>query len=405
MRWVLPIALLLSPLRASAALPVSTAAMNAQEALGAALFFDKSLSHGGTQSCASCHDPAAGFADPDRSAPTSKGADPTRFGSRNAPSIAYAAFRPAFHWNADDETWVGGQFLDGRAASLEAQAAQPFTNPIEMGLPDRAAVLDALRAGPNGDRFEALYGKSVWSDPALAFTRMTAAIAAFERTKVVSPFSSKFDAYTAGTARLTLRETRGLNIFDDPAKGNCAACHPSTPADGQAYALFTDFTYDNIGLPRNAASRFHDARATDFGLGATTGDPAQDGKFKVPTLRNIALTGPFGHNGWFDSLGQLVDFYATRDTRPRCTNPDVTAAQAVQMHCWPDAELPGTVNHDELGNVPLSARDKADLVGFLFTLSDGYAVAAPEPPPVLLLAAITAALLLGRAIRRSGQPA
>ena len=150
-------------------------------------------------------------------------------------------------------------------------------------------------------------------------------------------------------------------------------------------ALFTDFTYDNVGIPKNYASGYltnpHNPDGPAFidrGLGAVVHDPALDGAFKVPTLRNLALTAPYGHNGYFDTMEQIVTFYATRDTRPACANPKASAREAMAARCWPPAEVPGTVNRDEMGNLPLNQRDIADLVAFLNTLTDGYDPATGE---------------------------
>ncbi|MCA8927781.1 MAG: c-type cytochrome [Alphaproteobacteria bacterium] len=361
------------------------APLTAEQALGRALFFDTSLSNPPGQACASCHDAATAFTDPDHWHPTSKGVDPTLFGSRSAPSVLYAAFSPTFHFDKAEGLWIGGQFSDGRAATLEDQAKQPFVNPIEMANTAPAQVVARLKAGPNAARFASVYGAGALDDAPGAYDRIARAIAAFERTRAFAPFTSKFDDFRRGLVRLTPQEQRGFDLFTDKAKGNCAACHITEPADAHTPALFTDFTYDNVGIPKNYASGYltnpHNPDGPAFidrGLGAVVHDPALDGAFKVPTLRNLALTAPYGHNGYFDTMEQIVTFYATRDTRPACANPKASAREAMAARCWPPAEVPGTVNRDEMGNLPLNQRDIADLVAFLNTLTDGYDPATGE---------------------------
>ena len=359
--------------------------------LGEKLFFDTSLSTPSGQSCASCHNPANAFTDPNKSSPTSAGVNPKLFGNRNAPTAMYMAYSPALHYDTADQTYVGGQFWDGRASSLEDQARQPLLNPLEMANPSKASVIDSIRSGPNAVLFASVFGADVFLAPDAAYDDLVQALASFERTKVFAPFSSKYDAYVAGKATLTSAELQGLHLFEDPTKGNCSACHISTPSADGTPALFTDFTYDNIGIPKNPNNPFYTLPAeynpdgsavVDIGLGKTTGDPDTNGQFKVGTLRDISLTGPYGHNGYFDTLQQIVDFYNTRDVKPQCADPLTTVDQAEALGCWPAAEYPDTVNHDELGNLGLSDTEVNDIVAFLGTLEDdwpGSALAMHEP--------------------------
>ena len=279
--------------------------------LGEKLFFDTSLSTPSGQSCASCHNPANAFTDPNKSSPTSAGVNPKLFGNRNAPTAMYMAYSPALHYDTADQTYVGGQFWDGRASSLEDQARQPLLNPLEMANPSKASVIDSIRSGPNAVLFASVFGADVFLAPDAAYDDLVQALASFERTKVFAPFSSKYDAYVAGKATLTSAELQGLHLFEDPTKGNCSACHISTPSADGTPALFTDFTYDNIGIPKNPNNPFYTLPAeynpdgsavVDIGLGKTTGDPDTNGQFKVGTLRDISLTGPYGHSGYFDTL-------------------------------------------------------------------------------------------------------
>lgn len=369
--------------------PAHANSLTAEQALGKALFFDTSLSKNGTQACGSCHAPSVAFTDPDKSHPTSKGDNPALFGNRNTPTIAYAAYSPEFHFDEEQGLWVGGQFLDGRARTLGAQAKGPFVNRLEMGNESKAAVIFKLKNGANATAFKALYGDSIFDRPDKAYDKLATAIASYEKSSEVSPFTSKFDYFTKGQVSLTPQEQRGLSVFNSAEKGNCAACHISTPGEDGTPALFTDFTYDNIGMPKNYSSDFltlperfnPDGTAfADLGLGGIVGDESLYGAFKVPTLRNVALTGPYGHNGFFSSLDDVIDFYATRDVKPTCTSIMLNSAAAEAAGCWPAAEFADQMNVDELGNLPLNKWEKLSIAAFLRTLTDGYDISAvPEP--------------------------
>ena len=349
-------------------------------ALGRLLFFDATLSEPAGQSCASCHDPARAFTDPDTSRPTSKGVDPRRFGNRNSPTAMYMAFSPAFHFDEKEQHYVGGQFWDGRAATLEEQAKAPFLDPLEMANPDKRSVVEKVRRAAYAGMFEKVYGKDALKDVDPAFERITAALAAYERGPELQPFSSKYDAWLAGKAKLTRQEQRGLKLYEDEKKGNCAACHPSQRGPKGEPPLFTDFTYDNLGVPRNPANPFYGQdkahnpdgmRFVDRGLGAAVKQPAEDGKLKVPPLRNIARTAPYMHNGYFRTLRGAVAFYNDRDVRKRCPQ-DLPEAEANRRKCWPAPEVAANVNKDELGRLGLSEREVDDIVAFLRALDDGY---------------------------------
>ncbi|MGA7181509.1 MAG: cytochrome c peroxidase [Thiobacillaceae bacterium] len=361
----------------------STAASQANlELLGKDLFEDSDLSEPAGQSCASCHDAAQAFTDPNRSEPTSQGVHPGLFGKRNAPTAAYAQFSPAFHYDTGGGTYVGGQFLDGRASMLEDQAKQPFLNPAEMANLNEQAVVDKVRNASYAPLFLQVFGAGALDDAEQAYDRIVQAIAAFERTKTFAPFTSKFDYFLKGQAQLTTQEASGMALFTDPKKGNCAACHPIAPLANGTPPLFTDFTYDNLGVPRNPDNPFYGQGVgfnpdgwsfVDLGLGGALGIAAQNGRFKVPTLRNIALTAPYMHNGYFTDLRSVVQFYNDRDLRPRCVGAMWTRdADAQSQECWPEAEVPATVNHVELGHLGLTGQEIDDIVAFLQTLSDGW---------------------------------
>jgi cytochrome c peroxidase len=336
-----------------------------KESLGRKLYFDASLSEPAGQSCASCHLPSAGFADPDGELPVSRGVDPAHFGNRNTPTTAYAAFTPEFHFDEQEGLYIGGLFHDGRAATLEAQAKGPFLNPLEMGNADAAMVVAKVAQADYAPLFKQLYGENAFSDSGKAYDQIAEAIATFERSKLFSPFSSKYDAYLEGKVQLSESEKRGLDLFNDEKKGNCAACHPSEKSEDGSHPLFTDYSYDNIGVPKLKESPFYHVDAkfnpegdkvVDLGLGAIVKNPEENGKFKVPTLRNVALTAPYMHNGAFKTLDEVVKFYNSRDKSSK----------------WGTPEVGENVNKDELGDLKLSAQEEKDIVAFMKTMSDGY---------------------------------
>lgn len=328
-----------------------------EQHLGRLIYFDKDLSNPLGQACASCHLPAAGYADPDQDLPVSEGAITGRFGGRNAPSAAYAAYSPVFGLDPVSGQYRGGQFWDGRAPTLEEQAKGPFLNPVEMNN-TKDGVVQAVKNSRYADLFMLVYGPDSLNDTDSAYDLIAQALASFERTAQVNRFTSKFDYYLKGKVALSEQEASGLQLFN--GKGNCSACHPSTSVDGKTPPLFTDFSYDNLGVPRNLAYPFYlmdPSPYPDLGLGAIVNDPMQNGKFKVMTLRNIALTAPYSHNGYFKTLKEVVHFYNTRDI------PGM----------WPVPDVSENVNRTELGNLGLTEQEENDIVAFLLTLSDGFA--------------------------------
>jgi cytochrome c peroxidase len=327
-----------------------------EQLLGRHIYFDKGLSNPIGQACASCHLPRTGYADPDRDLPVSEGAVTGRFGGRNAPSAAYAAFSPVFALDPVSGLYRGGQFWDGRAPTLEEQAKGPFLNPVEMNN-TKEGVVQGVRNSPYAWLFRQVYGVDSLNNVDSAYNLIAKAIAAFERSSQVNRFTSKYDYYLKGKVKLSAEEKRGLDLFN--GKGNCSACHPSVSADGKSPPLFTDFTYDNLGVPANMEYPYYLMNPSpypDNGLGGIVSDPDQNGKFKVMTLRNIALTAPYSHNGYFKTLKEIVHFYNTRDV------PGL----------WPAPDVAENVNSTELGNLGLSAVEEDDIVAFLKTLSDGY---------------------------------
>jgi cytochrome c peroxidase len=334
--------------------------------LGKLMFFDKSLSTPPGQSCASCHDPDFAFADPNPQLPVSQGAHKTRFGNRNDLTAMYTMYIPELHFDEAEQMYMGGLFWDGRANSLEEQAMGPPLNPLEMANRDIESILASLRKAGYVDLFKKEFGQDALDDPEKAFEYFASAIAEYERSEELNPFSSKFDYYLKGKVELTEQEMRGMVLFNSPEKGNCAACHPSNAGEDGTPPLFTDFSYDNLGVPKNPENPFYyidkelnpDGSAyVDLGLGAIVKKASENGKFRVPTMRNVAKTAPYMHNGAFQTLREVVVFYNTREIGP-----------------WPEPEVSENVNKEELGNLGLGEQEVDDIVAFLKTLTDGYKV-------------------------------
>lgn len=349
--------------------------------LGRQIFFDTNLSTPSGQACASCHNPSTGFVDPDSNEPTSEGIVSGLKGARNSPTLPYAAFSPPFGYDRKEGLFIGGLFLDGRAATLTDQAKGPFLNPIEMANPDSFTVVNKVRAANYAELFKHVYGIGAFDNTNEAYNNIADAISAFEQSPVFKRFDSKYDYFLAGKAKFTEQEKRGRKLFEDANKGNCAACHPSRPAKDGTPPLFTDFSYDNLGVPRNPENPFYTLSPefnpagwdfVDKGLGGAIDESPQNGKFKVPSLRNIAKTGPYTHNGYFKTLRGVVAFYSSRDVLPICDSLFVTEAEALKNRCWPRPEVEENVNYQELGELVLSDTEIDDIVAFLQTLTDGY---------------------------------
>ena len=339
--------------------------------LGEKLFKDTRLSTPAGQACASCHVESAAFTDPDvmNTNPVSEGANGGVFGNRNAPTAAYAAFIPAF--SRVDGEYIGGQFLDGRAATLADQAKGPFLNPKEMANENAAEVIGKILNASYASQFKEVYGQNSLDDVDAAYDFMADAIAAFESTEKFSPFSSKFDAVMAGTASFTAAEQRGFDLFKKTGAGKCEECHTLDTPSGAAGPLFTNFKYFNIGVPINPGNP---DKNIDIGLAAnpalTTSAALEKGKFRVPTLRNVAVTAPYMHNGALQTLEQVVRFYSDRDDK-RCY-PETTVLTLSETNCWPEPEVGDNMDITFTGSLFLSDTQINDLVAFLQTLTDGY---------------------------------
>jgi cytochrome c peroxidase len=370
--------------------------LSPRELLGKKIFEDQRLSEPAGVACASCHDPAKAFQGNNGSpiAALARGSRPDSLGTRKTPTLSYVSFSPHFHFmkKKDEETGeielvpVGGQFWDGRANDLVAQVEGPLLNPREMNNPSKAAVVEKIETGPYADLARRVFGEKLFESDA-AFEKLARAVAAYESSERFHPFSSKFDDFLRGREKLTAEETKGFALFKDKKKGNCLACHVGEEKSRRPQDwLFTDFSYDALGAPRNAAIPDNkDATHVDLGLCAREGlakiapkayaIDSLCGQFKAPTLRNIAVTGPYLHNGVFTSLRDVVAFYATRDTDPARWYPKKDGATA-KYDDLPE-KFHDNVNVKEVpydrkpGETPWLDEGEIDaIVAFLRTLTD-----------------------------------
>ena len=364
--------------------------------LGKRVFEDANLSEPRGLSCASCHAPEHAFQGNNGSPipGIAAGSSPDKVGRRKVPTIMYKTYSPAFGLTKDVDDGKetaeakGGQFWDGRASDLVEQAASPLLDPVEMNNPSIEVVVEKVKAGAYADLVTAVFGKAVFADPTTAMANLANALFAYEATERFAPFSSKFDDYLRGKAKLTPEEARGFEVFTNPNEGNCIACHvgevkSKDPTDW----IFTDFTYDALGVPRNPAIPAN-ADPTTFDLGlckrpGIAGYLPKDvkleslcGQFKVPTLRNVAVAGAYYHNAYFTSLRDAVAFYATRDTDPQRWYPKLKTGEADKFNDLSGA-LKDNVNTEEVpydrrpGQKPrFSDADIDSLVAFLKTLTD-----------------------------------
>ena len=402
------VALLLAPLScalAENALAQDEKNLSPVELLGKRVFEDKSLSEPAGVACASCHDAAKAFQGNNGStiAAVARGAPAGAFGTRKTPSIAYASFSPAFGFvdKKDEETGkiekipLGGQFRDGRAADLAQQMEGPLLNPAEMNNSSRKAVIEKIQNGAYADLARDLFGKDVFADPDSAFGKISQAVAAFESSERFHPFASKFDDFLRGREKLTPLEAKGFALFMNTKKGNCVACHVGEKKSHEPRDwLFTDFSYDALGAPRNTAIPANaDAQTIDLGLcrdkthvgaaahvlaAAPRGFDVDSlcGAFKAPSLRNVAITGPYMHNGVFTTLREAVAFYATRDTDPAHWYPKDGANAVLKFDDLPK-KYHANVNVKEVpydrkpGRKPRLDDAEIDaIVAFLETLTD-----------------------------------
>lgn len=355
--------------------------------VGRLLFFDPNLSINRTMSCATCHNPSTAFTDHRESIAegiVSRGVDGYSFGMRNAPTAAYANTSPAFHFDRDQGRFIGGQFWNGRATTLALQSLGPPLDSHEMAMPNAVEVVKRLQENPiYVEAFKAAYGENIFliqetyskyrklgspKEQPNAFIAMGNFIQAFEESDYFSPFDSKYDRYLKGEATLTVEEEAGRKLFFEDPEVSCHNCH-LTKSAGEAREPFTNHQYYNIGVPSNPALlALHPEKPNfiDEGvLGENTFMKSHKfrGKFKVPTLRNIAYTNPYGHNGYFKNLRTMIEYLDHYNNPERTTNPETGKA-------WATPEVPETIDKDLLKGRALSDKEISDLLAFLRTLSD-----------------------------------
>ena len=317
--------------------------------LGRKIFMDTSLSEPKGQACISCHRPEAAFAD---ARAVSPGAVKGREGRRNAPSLMYSALIPALQfedtYDEDGELEYileGGLFLDGRAQNQFEQVRMPFFDPNEMNLADDAALAGKLRKSEYAGEMKTLVGEDTWKDDAMLNEEAYRALVEFLREPMFRPFDAPIDDFWAGNRKaLTVSQQRGLDVFE--TSGACSKCH-LVGVSVWPNALLSDFGYDNIGAPGGSPK--------DPGLGGETGLKDELGQFRVPSLRNVALTAPYLHNGSIKTLREVIEFYNKKD---------------LEKDRWGATDYPETVNHEDLGDLKLSDQEVDDLVALMDAFTD-----------------------------------
>src|ERR1035437_2444625 len=361
----------------------SPASFTDKQWLGKQLFFDTNLSEPAGLACAGCHGSQVGWTGPSatvgQGGAVYEGAVTGRFGNRRPPTSAYGGDSPVLHLDATNG-WTGGMFWDGRATGLTLgdplaeQAMGPFLNPLEQNNANAGVVVDKVKQSQYANLFLAVWGTNAFDDTEKAYQMIGRSIADYERSSEVSPFNSRFDTSIGTGNGLTAQETLGLSLFNGRAK--CASCHISTADPASGKVLFTDFTYANLGVPKNPMNPFYSEFAfnplgaswIDLGLGGYLKSAGYDvsvytpelGKFKVPTLRNVdarpsaGFVKAYGHNGYFKSLEEIVHFYNTRD---------------VPGAGWPAPEYAANMT-SEVGNLGLTPAEEEAIVAFLKTLTD-----------------------------------
>ena len=377
--------------------------------LGQQMFFDKTLSGSGQLACTSCHDPAHAYAAPNGLPVQAGGARMTRAGVRAVPSLRYKEATPPYADMLDNPDGIstpgpgGGLTQDGRAGTLAEQARIPLLNPIEMANRSPADVVARMRKSSYADAFRAVFGEHAFEDPA-AFDNATKALQAFQlEDPSFHPYSSRYDLYAGNKigGTMSAAEARGFAVYNDPDKGNCFACHYNGAGLFGSVALFTDFTYAAIGVPRNKdipANR--NARYADLGLcsrpdhgGAANAQYC--GEFKTPTLRNVATRQVFFHNGRMKSLAEVIRFYNTRDADPARWYPAVGGKVQKyddlprRYHANIDTQKP--LDGRAAGSAPpMTDQEMADLEAFLEMLTDQDVVGLLDPArPATAVAAVT----------------
>ncbi|MBV8621681.1 MAG: c-type cytochrome [Curvibacter sp.] len=393
--------------------------LSAMAQLGRKLFFDPSLSGSGKQSCASCHVPDHGYAPANKLSVQLGGGDMQSSGARAVPSLTYLHQHPVFNIGpaVDDDQGitlqqliakgsgtprtgktaqgtaqsaqaivpVGGLFWDGRANTLQQQADGPLFNPVEMDGGSPAKVADKLRHASYAGDFAPLFGPGILGNPSMLLSEALFALARYQiEDPSFHPYDSQYDAWLEGKARFTPEQLRGYLAFNDPAKGNCAACHVAQPSRDGFPPLFTDSQYEALGVPRNPdipANR--DPAYHDLGLCGPFRSDLQDqpqycGMFLTPTLRNVSTRQAYFHNGLYHSLDEVMAFYRLRDTDPAKVYPLGPDGKPQVFNDLP-TRYRANIDHTDApfdrkaGDTPaLSEQEAQDIIAFLRTLSDGY---------------------------------
>jgi cytochrome c peroxidase len=395
------------------------APLSAMAQLGRQVFYDANLSSSGKLSCASCHSPQHAYGPPTDGPVMLGGPSLSRQGARAVPSLTYLERQPSFSIGPDDpeaetvdltqmavlgqqstrarktatETSQsaanivpqGGLFWDGRADTLQAQATSPLLDPREMDGGSIERVAKKLRHATYAKSFTGLFGESIFRRPQMLVSEAMFAVARYQiEEPSFHSYTSKFDHWLEGKARLSEDEMRGYLLFNDPDKANCGGCHISQPSRDGLPPLFTDHQYEALAGPRNAALTDNkDSRHFDLGVcGPTRTDIADQtqycGMFATPTLRNTAMRQAFFHNGVFQTLQQVLDFYNFRDTNPEKIYPRAADGTVQKFNDIPaqyqanvDVSDPPFDRHP--GETPaMTAEEEADIIAFLKTLNDGY---------------------------------
>jgi cytochrome c peroxidase len=393
--------------------------LSAMAKLGRDIFFDASLSSSGKMACASCHSPDHAYGPPN-DGPVMLGGPALKLpGARAVPSLTYLDRQPDFGIGPEDaesenvnltekaalgQTTArvektatqtaqsaanivpqGGLFWDGRADTLQNQAAGPLLDPREMDGGSIEIIAEKLRHAPYARKFAGLFGENIFKDAKLLVAEATFAIGRYQIEEVsFHPYTSKYDYWLEGKARLSEAEMRGYRLFNDPNKANCAGCHTSQPSRDGLPPLFTDFQYEALGAPRNLAlADTKDPNYFDLGIcGPIRKDIADQtqfcGMFKTPTLRNTALRRVFFHNGVFHTLQEVMDFYNFRDTNPEKVYPVATDGKVQKFNDIPsqyhaNVDVSDQPFNRHPGDTPaMTTQDEAYIIAFLKTLNDGY---------------------------------
>jgi cytochrome c peroxidase len=397
------------------------APLSAVAQLGKQLFFDPSMSASGRQSCASCHSPAHAYGPPNNLAAQFGGPNMTLQGYRPPPSLMYLHRQPNFSIGPDagenddpvnldqlatqnanvqkaqktagaapatqEMVPQGGMFWDGRVDTLQQQASGPMLNPVEMANTSIDEVAQKLQTPAYRNIFMQLFGPNIFKDSRLAVAEAMFAIGRYQfEDPSFHPYTSKYDYWLEGKARLSQTELRGLRLFNDPSKANCAGCHLSKPSRDGFAPMFTDFQYEALGAPRNMAlSGNKDPHFFDMGICGPFRTDLKDqtqycGMFLTPTLRNSATRQVFFHNGVYHTLDQVMTFYNVRNTDPAKIYPRGADGKIDKYNDIPPAYQANVDVADapfdrKFGDKPaMTDQEMRDIIAFLHTLNDGYDV-------------------------------